>query len=235
MNALQRRNIIFQTLKHLNSIGARNLQTSQMTTRLPLTTRLLHNSMLKNDNNRVEFPAVGNQSLFHPQQYRCFSTAGSTVAKEDASSEISTKLAEKAFEEDDRPIILFDGVCNFCNSSVNFIIDHDEHAKFRFTFIQGPLGKSLLMKHGKDVNDLSSMVLVTKEGNAYFKSDAVLKISNDLDGYMYPMLANIGAWVPSFLRDHAYTLIAENRYRFLGKKDECRLDHVSKLRERFVE
>lgn len=132
-------------------------------------------------------------------------------------------MCKAAFIEDKRPIILFDGVCNLCNGGVNFALDHDSTGVFRFASLQSKTGQALLLRSGKAPNDISSIVLVT-EKSSYFKSDAVLRISKELDGNKaLPVIGTIGPFFPKFLRNKVYDVVADNRYRF-GESDSCRLD-----------
>lgn len=117
-------------------------------------------------------------------------------------------------------IILFDGVCNLCNSSVNFIIDRDKNDKFRFAALQSEEGREELNKIGMDDQYLDSIVLI-KNGRLYKKSTAALLIAKELSG-LWPILI-IFRIVPNFLRNFVYDLIAKNRYSWFGKQDECRL------------
>ena len=141
--------------------------------------------------------------------------------------------AKSLFTEDKRPIILFDGVCSLCNGGVNFAIDHDSVGKFRFASLQSKAGQTLLMRSGKKPNDISSIVLVTPD-KAYFKSDAVLRIAQKLDGNpLLPVVGTIGPFVPGFIRNRVYDFVADNRYRF-GEADQCRMDFDNEFGSRFV-
>lgn len=143
------------------------------------------------------------------------------------------KIASTVFENDNRPIILFDGVCNLCNGGVNYAIDHDEKAKFRFASLQSVIGQSLLIRSGKEPNDTSSIVMVTKD-DAFFKSDAVIKIASELEGNpILPLIGTLGPFVPSFLRNFVYNFVAKNRYTF-GEADQCRIDFDGEYDSRFV-
>lgn len=118
----------------------------------------------------------------------------------------------------DHPVILFDGVCNFCNATINFIIKRDQKRVFRYAALQSDAGQRLLQQHGLSTHKLDSFVLV-HDGAAYTKTTAAL--------HLYPQLG--GAWklvkllwiFPRFLRDLGYDLVAQNRYRWFGKKDAC--------------
>jgi len=152
------------------------------------------------------------------------------------------KLANKVFESDSRPIILYDGVCNMCNGGVNFMLDWDKkvpHGNFRFAALQSDTGRALLMRGGREPDDISSIVLATKDGRTFLKSDAILRISSGM-WRRTPLLplapASTAArfLVPGFIRDTVYDGIANNRYNLFGKSDQCRLDGGEEFAERFV-
>lgn len=117
-------------------------------------------------------------------------------------------------------IILFDGVCNFCNFWVNFIIDRDKKDLFRFAALQSEKGQELLERFRMDSNSLDTFVLI-EDKKVYTKSTAALRISRNLMGiwkFLYFLIL-----VPKPFRDFIYTLIAKNRYKFFGKRDTCRI------------
>lgn len=119
----------------------------------------------------------------------------------------------------DRPIVLFDGVCNLCNGAVNFIIDRDKQQQFRFASLQSEVGEKLLAQHEMSATYLHSLVLV--EGQKVFiKSTAPLKIARRLDG-LWP-LCYIFILLPPVVRDFFYDIVARNRYRLFGKSEACR-------------
>eukprot|EP00804_Cyclotella_cryptica_P002733 CCRYP_009640-RA/>CCRYP_009640-RA protein AED:0.35 eAED:0.35 QI:187/1/1/1/0/0.5/2/154/213 len=144
-------------------------------------------------------------------------------------------VLQRVFEQDTRPIILFDGVCNLCNSAVNLALDWDPKGKLRFSALQSNVGRSLLQAHGRKADDISSIVFVTSEG-AYVKSDAILGISQELNPLPFvPMrpLATLGRWViPQFLRDLIYDGVADNRYSIMGMRDQCRFDSDGEFTDR---
>mmetsp|Transcript_17637 Transcript_17637/g.27008 ORF Transcript_17637/g.27008 Transcript_17637/m.27008 type:complete len:294 (-) Transcript_17637:6-887(-) len=120
------------------------------------------------------------------------------------------------------PVILYDGVCNFCNTWVDLLLRIDAKERFRFAPLQSTVGKSLLVSIGKQADDISSVVLVTKDGNSYDKSRCVLKVVQEL-GPLASIASNTAlAVVPEPLRDGIYDTVAENRYNLMGKRDECR-------------
>jgi predicted DCC family thiol-disulfide oxidoreductase YuxK len=126
-------------------------------------------------------------------------------------------------------IVLFDGVCNFCNGAVNWIIAHDPDAKFKFAPLQSEIGEKMRKKFGI-ADDVDSIVLIESE-RAYTYSSATLRILKTLGGTW--SLAFIGIIVPRPIRDWFYRYFARNRYRWFGKRDACMLP-TPDVRERFV-
>lgn len=132
----------------------------------------------------------------------------------------------------DKKIILFDGVCNLCNNAVNFIIEHDKKDVFRFASLQSELGQKLTSERGIDPEELDSIVLI-EPGVAYFKkSTAALEISKGLSGG-YSMLKYF-SFLPEGLRDGIYDIIANNRYKWFGKKDACMIP-TPELKAKFLD
>lgn len=131
---------------------------------------------------------------------------------------------------DSPAIVLFDGVCNVCNSAVNFIIDRDKRGRFRFASLQSEAGRRLCKLHGIPL-ELDSIALV-QDGQAYVESAAVLRIARDLDG-AWPVLFSLVV-LPKPLRDRAYRYFAAHRYRWFGKTDVCRIPTADIL-SRFLE
>ncbi|MDO1447756.1 DCC1-like thiol-disulfide oxidoreductase family protein [Rhodocytophaga aerolata] len=128
-------------------------------------------------------------------------------------------------------IILFDGVCNFCNASINFIIDRDSRNQFSFASLQSEIGRKLLQQYQvPDTNSLDSVVLI-KNGKVYKKSAAALEIVKDLNG-LWPVLS-IFNLLPSFILDTFYDLLAKNRYKLFGKSETCRIP-TPQLRQKFL-
>lgn len=117
-------------------------------------------------------------------------------------------------------IILFDGVCNFCDGAVNFIIERDTKNYFKFAPLQSENGQKLAAEHGIDLQKIDSIILI-EGGEAYTESTAALKIARNLGGLW--SLAYAFIIVPKFIRDYFYRLFAKNRYRLFGKKDACML------------
>ena len=127
-------------------------------------------------------------------------------------------------------IILFDGVCNLCNGSVQFIIRRDPGAKFRFAALQSDFGESQLQHYGIPPGMLNSIILI-QEGKAHQKSNAALEIAKNLSG-LWPALY-VFKIIPRVVRDWIYDLIAKNRYKLFGRRDECMIP-TPELRSRFV-
>ncbi|WP_076792454.1 thiol-disulfide oxidoreductase DCC family protein [Chlorobium sp. KB01] len=128
-------------------------------------------------------------------------------------------------------IVIFDGVCNLCEFSVNFIFEHDTVGHFSFTPAQSPPGASLLKHFGINTSRLDTVVLVRGD-RAFTRSAAAIEIASRLD--MPWNLLTLFQAVPEFLRDVIYDLIAQNRYQLFGKKDQCMLPSEG-LRRRFLE
>ena len=129
-----------------------------------------------------------------------------------------------------KSIILFDGVCNFCNSSVNFIIKHDTKKHFLFASLQSDVAKEILLQLDKKKIIEDSIVLI-QDGKLYQKSTAALKIVKKLNG-LYPIIYAFTI-VPLFIRDGLYDIIAKNRYKWFGKKDSCMIPST-KIKNRFI-
>ena len=115
-------------------------------------------------------------------------------------------------------ILLFDGLCNLCNGSVNFILKRDKIGKFKFASLQSGRGIDLCKQHNIDTNIVDSIVLI-KNDSVFIKSSAVLEIVKDMPiGWR---LFRIGIILPKFICDWLYDIIAKHRYKIFGKKDEC--------------
>ena len=118
-----------------------------------------------------------------------------------------------------KPIIFFDGVCNLCNSSVQFVIKKDKENKFRFASLQSEAGQEILQQFNLSQNDFNSFILL-EDGKLYTRSTAALRVLSQLKGWKWSRVFN---WVPRFLRDGVYNVIARNRYKWFGKRDSCML------------
>lgn len=118
-----------------------------------------------------------------------------------------------------KKIILFDGVCNLCNRSVQFIIKRDKKDVFRFAPLQSEIGEKLINERKIDPSKVDSIVLIEPDIAYYIKSSAALKIGRSFGGG-YHLLA-IFQWVPRVIRDWVYDIIARKRYRWFGKREAC--------------
>ena len=127
-------------------------------------------------------------------------------------------------------IILFDGVCNFCNASVNFIIRHDHTNYFRFSPLQSTAGQKLVQHFKMEHLPLNSILLV-ENNMIYQKSTAVLRISKKLSGAYFLLYGFI--IIPPFIRDAIYTYVARNRYKWFGKKETCMIP-TTEIKEKFI-
>jgi predicted DCC family thiol-disulfide oxidoreductase YuxK len=127
-------------------------------------------------------------------------------------------------------VILFDGVCNFCNSSVQFIIKRDPRGLYQFTSLQSDVGQRLLKDNEVPV-ELDSFIYLENE-KVYFKSTAALKVCKNLKGFW--KLFYIFIIVPRPLRDMVYEFFARNRYKWFGKRDACMIPSPEQ-RKRFLD
>lgn len=132
---------------------------------------------------------------------------------------------------DQHALVLFDGVCNFCNDRINFIIKHDRKNYFRFAPLQSETGKKVLRENGRDDQDPDTFILV-ENGKIYDRTTAALRIAKKLNG-LWPLLYAF-IIVPPFIRDVAYRIIAKNRYRWWGKKESCMIP-TPEVRRKFVD
>ena len=134
-------------------------------------------------------------------------------------------------ESDDHPILLFDGVCNLCNGAIQFVIPRDPEGTLRFAPLQSDLGETVQESAGLSTDDLETVVLVD-DGMAYTKSDAAIRVGEHLGG-VYRLLS-LGRILPRGLRDRIYDFVAENRYDWFGKKDQCMVPDED-VSDRFIE
>lgn len=129
------------------------------------------------------------------------------------------------------PVILFDGVCNLCNSSVQFVIRRDKKGSFRFASLQGRSGQQYLQQYHLPVDAFNSFVLI-ENNKVYTRSTAALRVARQLGGgwkLLYGFIV-----IPRFIRDAVYNLVAKNRYRWFGKKEACMIPSPE-LKARFLD
>lgn len=129
-------------------------------------------------------------------------------------------------------IILFDGVCNLCNGAVQWIIRRDKEDVFRFASLQSEVGRELTRSRQIDTDRVDSIILIDPGVAYYIKSDAALEIARNLKGYK--VLPALFGWIPKSIRDGIYDLVARNRYRMFGKKQECMVP-TPDLKDKFLE
>jgi predicted DCC family thiol-disulfide oxidoreductase YuxK len=129
-------------------------------------------------------------------------------------------------------IILFDGVCNLCNNMVQRIIRNDPKGYFKFASLQSKAGQRLLRNYGLAVAETPESIVLFEQDKVYQQSTAALRIAARLEGgyrFLKPL-----RFIPAFLRDRIYHLIARNRYRWWGKKETCMLPTPG-LQHRFLD
>lgn len=130
----------------------------------------------------------------------------------------------------DQKIILFDGVCNLCNSSVTLVIKNDPKNKFKFAALQSEKGQLLIAKYQIDPSKTDSIILI-EHNKAYVKSTAALRIARQLSG-AYPLLYTF-IIIPNFIRNWVYDYVAKNRYKWYGKQESCMIP-TPELKEKFL-
>lgn len=131
-----------------------------------------------------------------------------------------------------KKLILFDGVCNLCNNTVQFIIKHDKKNIFMFAALQSDIGKRIIKTHQIDTSKLDSILLYANEKGITHKSTAALKIALHL-GFPISIISMFFI-IPTSIRNWVYDYIAKNRYKWYGKKDACMIP-TPELRSKFIE
>ncbi|WP_064091707.1 thiol-disulfide oxidoreductase DCC family protein [Rossellomorea aquimaris] len=126
-------------------------------------------------------------------------------------------------------IILFDGECNFCDKSVQFIIKRDPEGHFKFASLQSEIGKRLLERCNSP-KDIDSFILI-EESDCYFKSSAALRVCKNITGAW--KILTIFLVIPKPIRDFFYDIVAKNRYKWFGEKESCMLPSPEE-RKRFL-
>ena len=133
---------------------------------------------------------------------------------------------------ENKQLILFDGVCNLCNSSVNYVIKHDKDDVFRFAPLQGETGKAIIEKFNLGTLQTDSILLYSEGKNLKIKSSAALAIASKL-GFPINLLTAFYI-VPPFIRNWVYDYVAKNRYTWYGKQDQCMIP-TKELKDKFLE
>ncbi|MGB1018767.1 MAG: thiol-disulfide oxidoreductase DCC family protein [Chitinophagales bacterium] len=129
-----------------------------------------------------------------------------------------------------KPTIFFDGVCNLCNSSVQFVLKHEKQTYFSFASLQSEFGQAFLKENELDISNFDSIILF-ENGKIYTKSTAAIKICKQLKmPYSW-----IGFFIilPKFIRDFVYNFIAKNRYVWFGKSEQCAIPTIE-TKKRFL-
>jgi predicted DCC family thiol-disulfide oxidoreductase YuxK len=129
-------------------------------------------------------------------------------------------------------IILFDGVCNLCNSSIQLVIKHDKNDMYRFAALQSETGKKMTAERNIDTSQVDSIILIEPGVAYYTKSTAALKVGKTFGG-LWSLLA-VFEWLPEGFRNMVYDYIAKNRYKWYGKKDACMIP-TPELRAKFLD
>lgn len=129
-----------------------------------------------------------------------------------------------------KPIILFDGICNLCDGAVKFVIKHDPENQFLFASLQSEAGQLLLKQYKLPLENFNSFILIQDE-KVYSKSTGALKVARQIKGvwsWLYIFII-----IPAFIRDAVYAWIAQNRYKWFGKKEACMIP-TPELKARFL-
>lgn len=132
----------------------------------------------------------------------------------------------------DKQLILFDGICNLCNSSIQYVIKHDKKHLFMFAPLQGEIGKLIIEQFNIDTTKTDSILLYSHDKELKTKSSAALHVAKQLG---FPInLWSIFLIIPAFIRNWVYDFIAKNRYKWYGKKDKCMIP-TPELKAKFME
>ncbi len=129
-----------------------------------------------------------------------------------------------------QPIILFDGVCNLCNSAVNFVIKRDKKNEIKFAPLQSETAKKFLANHKLTAGEMKYFIFIENE-KTHIRSTAVLKVCRYLNG-LWPLMYGFMI-IPKFIRDGVYNIVAKNRYKWFGQKNECMIP-TPELQARFL-
>ena len=130
-----------------------------------------------------------------------------------------------------KKIILFDGLCNLCETSVQFVIKHDSADQFRFVALQSDLGQKIIAHIGINFKNIDSVVLYEPGVAYYYKSNAALQVAKNLGGLFH--LGTVFRIIPTTLRNALYDYVAKNRYSWYGKKQSCMIP-TEELKSKFL-
>ncbi|ALM07004.1 thiol-disulfide oxidoreductase [Sediminicola sp. YIK13] len=134
--------------------------------------------------------------------------------------------------EENKKIILFDGVCNLCNGAIQFIIKRDKKDNFRYAPLQSAIGRKFLQERNIDTSEIDSIILIEPGVAYYTKATAALKIGQNFGGVW--TLVQIFEWIPESISNFVYDIIAKNRYKWFGKKEACMIP-TPELKAKFLE
>lgn len=134
------------------------------------------------------------------------------------------------------PVLLYDGVCRFCNRLVQFVLRHDDEKIFRFASLQSSFGSRVLTQHSVDTSPMSTAYVLVSgdEGQALLQRSTAILFLMDRFGGIWSVLAQIIGLLPLRMRDWAYNIIARHRYRIFGRYESCPLPSAAD-RERFLD
>lgn len=135
------------------------------------------------------------------------------------------------FQEIKKDVLLFDGVCNLCNGSVQMVLKYDKNHRFLFASLQSGFGQKVLEHFNLPTDNFHSFILL-RQGKILHKSTAALEVARKLGG-LWPLLYVFIA-VPPFIRHAMYDVIARNRYRWFGRREACMIP-TEDLKQRFLE
>lgn len=152
------------------------------------------------------------------------------MATDAGTEEYASEAGSGRDDATDHPVLLFDGVCNLCSGSVQFVIDRDPGGRFRFAPLQSDVAADLLAPYDIDPTVRDTVVLVV-DGAVHTKSDAALQVARRLDGPV--SLLWHARFVPRLVRDAVYDLVASVRYDVFGRKDRCMVP-TPEVRDRFL-
>ncbi len=131
-----------------------------------------------------------------------------------------------------KKVVIFDGVCNLCNSFINLIIKYDSNNRFVFTSLQSEISQEITSHLKIDSKNKESIILYEQGVSYDFKSTAALKIMKEFGGLWY--LTQVGYILPQYLRDGIYDIVAKNRYKWFGKRDICMIPSAE-IKSKFLD
>ena len=131
-----------------------------------------------------------------------------------------------------KKLIIFDGVCNLCNTSVQYVIEHDKKDMFLFTALQSEIGQKIINEYKIATKNIDSIILYSETKGISYKSTAALRIASDL-GFPNNLMSVLFI-IPPFIRNWVYDYIAKNRYKWFGKKKSCMIP-TPELKSKFLD